>query len=142
MRVNPEGVFVLEVAARPIGGLCSKALRFESGMSLEEVILRHAVGEDPEAGEALPGGVMMIPIPKSGIYQSVTGIETARAVPGISDVVITAKTGQKLETLPEGASYLGFAFAEGQNAGQTLREAHRHLAFEIQTALNITKYNV
>jgi biotin carboxylase len=142
MRVTPEGVFVLEVAARPIGGLCSKALRFDSGRSLEEVILRHALGEDLEAGESLPGGVMMIPIPKSGIYHGVTGAETARAVRGISDVIITAKTGQKLETLPEGASYLGFIFAEGQDAVRALQEAHRHLAFEIQTALNITKYNV
>jgi biotin carboxylase len=140
MRVTERGVFVLEVAARPIGGLCSKALRFENGVSLEEIILRHALGEDPKiVGEALPGGVMMIPIPKSGIYHGVTGVEAAQEVPGISEVVITAKVGQKLEMLPEGASYLGFIFAGGENAGLALRQAHQMLSFGLQTALNITK---
>jgi biotin carboxylase len=141
MRLTKHGVFVLEVAARPIGGLCSKALRFENGVSLEEIVLRHALGGDPEIpGESLAGGVMMIPIPKSGIFQSASGVEAARKVPGISEAIITAKQGQKLETLPEGASYLGFLFAVGNGAEEALREAHGRLSFQIQTALNITKY--
>ncbi len=77
MRLTRQGVFVLEVAARPIGGLCSRALRFASGLTLEEMILRHSLGEVPHIeGESLPGGVMMIPIPKSGIYQNVAGMES------------------------------------------------------------------
>jgi hypothetical protein len=84
--------------------------------------------------------VMMIPIPKSGIFQSASGVEAARKVPGISEAIITAKQGQKLETLPEGASYLGFLFAVGDGAEEALREAHGRLSFQIQTALNITKY--
>jgi biotin carboxylase len=141
MRLTHQGVFVLEVAARPIGGLCSRALRFASGLTLEEMILGHALGEIPNmGGESLPGGVMMIPIPKSGIYQGVAGRDAAREVPGISDVVITAKAGQKLEMLPEGSSYLGFLFATGHEAEQTLREAHGKLTFDIQIALNVTKY--
>jgi biotin carboxylase len=142
IRLTPQGVFVLEVAARPIGGLCSRALRFASGLTLEEMILRHSLGEVPHIeGEALPGGVMMIPIPKSGVYKSVAGMESARKVPGISDVAITAKAGQKLEMLPEGSSYLGFLFAGGPMAEQALREAHGKLTFDIQIALNITKYS-
>ena len=35
---------MLELAARSIGGLCSRSLRFGVGVSLEEVILRHALG--------------------------------------------------------------------------------------------------
>jgi biotin carboxylase len=141
MRLTEQGVFVLEVAARPIGGLCSRALRFSSGLSLEEIILSHALGDGSQlAGEALPGGVMMIPIPKSGIFQAFDGREEALDVPGISDVVITAKPGQKLEMLPEGSSYLGFLFATGANAETALREAHEKLTFDIQLALNITKY--
>jgi biotin carboxylase len=141
MRLTEQGVFVLEVAARPIGGLCSRALRFSSGLSLEEIILSHALGDGSQlAGEALPGGVMMIPIPKSGIFQAFDGREEALDVPGISDVVITAKPGQKLEMLPEGSSYLGFLFATGTNAETALREAHEKLTFDIQLALNITKY--
>lgn len=140
MRLTAQGVFVLEVAARPIGGLCSKVLRFDGGVTLEEIILRHALADDPRfAGEALAGGVMMIPIPKSGIYHGAAGAEAAREVLGLLDVIITAKPGQKLEMLPEGASYLGFLFASGIGAEQTLREAHRRLSFDIQTELYITK---
>jgi biotin carboxylase len=139
MRLCRGEIFVLEAAARPIGGLCSRVLRFPNAMTLEEMILRHALGEDAApTGEALPGGVMMIPIPKPGIYQGVSGVERAGEVAGISEVAITAKQGQKLEMLPEGASYLGFLFAVGQGAEESLREAYQALSFHIQTALNIT----
>jgi biotin carboxylase len=138
MRLAAEGVFVLEVAARPIGGLCSRALAFASGATLEELILRHAVGEIQTHGEAAPGGVMMIPIPKPGIFQSSAGIEEALAVPGISDIVISAKTGQALQMLPEGSSYLGFIFAHGPHAEPALRKAHERLSFVIQTALPVS----
>jgi biotin carboxylase len=141
MRLTDEGVFVLEVAARPIVGLCSRALRFETGTTLEEIILQHALGGGRERpGESLAGGVMMIPIPKPGIYRGVSGVEAARQIPGIVDVSITAKPGQKLEMLPEGASYLGFVFAAGMGAQVALRTAHARLAFDIATALDITKH--
>ena len=81
----------------------------------------------------------MIPIPKSGIYESVSGIDEAQAVAGIEEVVITAKPGQQLMPLPEGASYLGFIFARGptpQEVESALREAHAKLAFGIQTTLD------
>jgi biotin carboxylase len=139
MRLTGQGAFVLEVAARPIGGLCSRAVQFPGGVTLEEAILRHACGEQlPFDGEAIPRGVMMIPIPKSGVFQHVSGAEAAVGVPGIFDLVIAAKPGQRLEMLPEGASYLGFLFAEGPDAESALRLAHRELHFSIQTSLPIT----
>ena len=137
--VDPP-VYVLEVAARPIGGLCSKTLRFRapdgSMASLEEVLLRHALGQDVSAfeRERLASGVMMIPIPKRGIYRRVDGVEEASAVPGVEEVQITAKPDTMLVPLPEGKSYLGFIFARGGNAGavnQALREAHARLTFAI-----------
>jgi biotin carboxylase len=142
MRVNARGVWMLEVAARPIGGLCAKALRFTGGMPLEELILRHALGEDVSSVERADAasGVMMIPIPKAGIYQSVKGIEEAARVEGIFGVEITAKAGQKLEPLPEGHSYLGFLFARGETPQQVedaLRRAHAALEFEITAALPV-----
>ena len=140
-RVGAHGVFMLEVAARPIGGHCSKVLQFsahgESGeATLEDVLLRHAVGEDVSryAREARAAGVMMIPIPTRGMLKRVHGIDTAAAVPGIEEVRITAKTDQLLEPLPEGASYLGFIFARGPDSGSVvgaLRDAHARLRFEI-----------
>jgi len=139
VRVNPEGVFVLEVAARPIGGLCAAVLRFQGGASLEEVLLRHAAGEDVTgyALELEPAGVMMIPIGRGGVLQSVAGVEDALAVSGITDCVITAKPGHRLVPLPEGASYLGFLFVRGGNPDRALREAHAKLRFTFTEALNV-----
>ena len=113
LRLPPSGPVVLEVAARSIGGLCSRALRFGAGLSLEEVIVAHAVGLPVEAlcREQAASGVMMIPIPRRGILHAVSGVEDARAVPHVADVVITAQAGRELEPLPEGDSYLGFIFA-------------------------------
>jgi ATP-grasp domain/L-amino acid ligase C-terminal domain 2 len=135
MRVNSRGVWMLEVAARPIGGLCARVLP-----GLEELILRHAAGVDPGriALGAPAAGVMMIPIPREGIYVDTQGLHQARAQPGIEDVIITAKPGQKLIPLPEGASYLGFIFARGDSpdtVDRALRKAHQQLRFEIATAL-------
>ena len=142
MRVNARGVWMLEVAARPIGGLCARALRFLPDMPLEELILRHAAGEDISGARraSLAAGVMMIPIPKGGIYRDVAGLDEARATPGIEDVVITATPGQKLVPLPEGSSYLGFIFARGDTPGSVeiaLREAHAKLSFEIAGELKV-----
>jgi hypothetical protein len=140
-RVNERGVHVLEVAPRPIGGLCSKALRLAgpSGelASLEEVLLRHAVGEDVSGWSREPAasGVMMIPIPRRGIYRGVSGTGEAAAVPGVEDVRITAKPDTLLLPLPEGRSYLGFIFARGNDAAdveRALRQAHARLEFDIE----------
>jgi ATP-grasp domain-containing protein/L-aminoacid ligase-like protein len=141
-RVNVDGVFVLEVAARPIGGLCARALRFqrasypEPRVALEELLLRHALGEDPTLyrREAIASGVMMIPIPKRGIFRRVDGIDEARAVTDIVELHITAKPDQLLVPLPEGASYLGFIFARASmpdGVDRALRRAHARLVFTI-----------
>ena len=144
MRVNDRGVWMLEVAARPIGGLCSRVLRFTDGRSLEEMIIRHAVGEDVSEARLEDGAhaVMMIPIPRVGVYLGVSGVDDARAVGGIEDVVITAKQGQSMQQLPEGASYLGFVFSRAETpeaAVQALREAHARLEFEFAVKLPVVK---
>jgi biotin carboxylase len=143
MRVNDAGVWMLEVAARPIGGLCSRVLRFAGGVALEELILRHAVGQSIETNlEAGAHAVMMIPIPRAGIYAGVSGIEEARAVEGIEDIVVTAKQGQPMLPLPEGASYLGFLFARAESAEsavESLRAAHARLQFEFAEILPVLR---
>ena len=136
LRVNAGGPWVLEVAARSIGGLCSRTLRFGTGMTLEEIILRHALGWpiDSLARERRPAGVMMIPIPRAGRLQAVHGTEAAGAVPGIEDVTITAHAGQDLVPLPEGWQYLGFIFARADTPDAVeaaLRDAHARLTFDI-----------
>ena len=140
--MNERGVFVLEIAGRPIGGLCSRMLQFASGHELEEVILRHAAGDDDGSAERLReggSGVMMIPIPmrKPGVYRGVTGVEDALAVPGIEGLEITAKEGHELVPLPEGASYLGFLFARGAAAEAALRSAHGKLRFGFTESLPV-----
>ncbi len=147
-RVNAAGVFVLEVAARPIGGLCAQALRFGRAptigppIAFEELLLRHAVGEPlgQWQREHQASGVMMIPIPRRGIYRGVDGVEAARAVVDVHDVRITAKADQLLVPLPEGASYLGFIFARAESPGavdRALRAAHAELRFTIDTELPV-----
>jgi biotin carboxylase len=145
-RVGPEGIFILEIAARPIGGLCSKVLRFtsagESDVSLEEVLLRHAAGEDVSrfARERRAAGVMMVPIPKRGLLKRVHGTEEAAAVAGVEEVRITAKPDQLLEQLPEAASYLGFIFARGNSTEGVvsgLKSAHAHLHFDIAPPISV-----
>ena len=136
LRVGPRGPRVIEVAARSIGGLCSRALRFGTGMTLEELILRHALGRKIESyeRERRPAGVMMIPIPRAGRLRAVTGTEAARAVRGIEEIVITTHRGQELVPLPEGWQYLGFVFARADTpeaVEQALRAAHARLDVEI-----------
>jgi len=137
LRWNDRGAWLLELAARPIGGRCSAALRFGTDITLEEVVLRHALGlplpsltREPRAS-----GVMMIPVPgQGGMLRGVKGTERARATPGVDDVVITA-TGQKLVPWPEGSRYPGFIFAHGarpEDVEFALRAAHRQLEWELE----------
>ena len=145
MRVNGQGVWMLEVAARPIGGLCARVLRFAApNASLEHLLLRHALGEDVSGVRLAPGahGVMMIPIPRAGVYRGVLGLEEARRIPGVEDIVITAKEGQEVLPLPEGSTYLGFLFFRGPTADEVekgLREAHQRLQFLLPAALPVVK---
>jgi biotin carboxylase len=139
LRVSDRGVWVIEIAARSIGGRCSQALRFAAGLSLEEVILRHALRMDIPAldREGRAAGVMMLPIPRAGMLEEVHGREEALAVPGIEGLEITAQPGDELVPLPEGTRYLGFLIARGETpeAVETaLRNAHRRLEFVINPA--------
>ena len=136
VRVNDRGVWILEVAARSIGGLCGRVLTQSLGMSLEELILRQAVAEPLAiAGADGAAGVMMIPIPRRGIYHGIEGLAAAQSVPGVTGVTITAEPGQIIAPPPDGASYLGFIFARAVNpaeAERALRIAHRRLHFDIR----------
>ena len=137
LRINDEGPWVIEVAARSIGGRCSSTLRFAAGLGLEELILRHALridlpSLDREGGAA---GVMMLPIPRGGVLREVRGQADARAVPGIENVMITAELGDELVPLPEGTRYLGFIIARSATPEEVearLREAHGRLTFLIE----------
>ncbi len=135
-RVNDGGAYIVDLAARSIGGLCPRVLRFGSGMSLEELILRHALGEDFSsfAREEQAAGVMMIPIPAAGTLHEVHGRQEAAAIHGIREVAITINPGQELVPLPEGNRYLGFIFSGGETphaAEEALRLAHQQLRFDI-----------
>jgi biotin carboxylase len=135
MRVGP-GVTVLELAARSIGGLCSRSLRFGLGVSLEEVILRHALGLPPGhlRREELASGVMMLPIPRAGVLNEVRGQDEARAVEGIAGLEISIARGKAVVPLPEGDRYLGFLFAKAdtpEQVEQALRDAHARLHVDI-----------
>jgi biotin carboxylase len=131
-----EGPYLIDMAARSIGGLCSNALRFGAGVSLEELILSRAIGAEVASWERerRAAGVMMLPIPRGGILRAVRGRAEAEGVSGVEEVAITIPLGQPVVPLPEGDRYLGFVFARGERPDQVeaaLREAHRRLAFVI-----------
>ncbi|MCH8047548.1 MAG: ATP-grasp domain-containing protein [Planctomycetes bacterium] len=137
LRLANDGPSVIEVNARSIGGLCSRALRFGSGTSLEELIIRHALEEDFEPPQRQPqaAGVMMIPTTRAGRLVEVGGLDEAKAVGGIEDVTISAHLGQRLIPLPEGSQYLGFIFSQAESPGAVeaaLRDAHAQLEIVIE----------
>ncbi len=136
-RLGSSGPVLLEVAARSIGGLCSRALRFGAGVSLEELILRHALGMGlgQLELETAASGVMMIPIPVAGTLREVRNLGAARAVNGVAGIEITIPPGQAVVPLPEGDRYLGFIFSTGSGPGEvedSLRKAHAVLDIDIE----------
>jgi biotin carboxylase len=148
LRVNERGPWLVEVAGRSIGGLCSQTLRFahNADVTLEELIVRQALGLglDSLEREGQSGGVMMIPIPGEGLLRAVSGIEKAKAVIGIEAVQITARLNYPIVPLPEGESYLGFIFARGDRPDQVeaaLREAHSKLHFRLDPVIQLTLLN-
>jgi len=170
-RINERGVWPIEVAPRPIGGMCAASLSFVSSrhrpepdtqnnshasvdssseshpslsapISLEEVILRHTIGENiyDWQRESAASGVMMIPVPSSGILENVTGIDEAKRVQHIMNLQITARLHDEILAWPEGSSYLGFIFAKAESpaaAEHALRQAHSKLHFQIQPTLPV-----
>ena len=130
-RINDKGVWVLEVAARTIGGMCGRLLSIGTGHSLEELVLLHAMGKHIEIKKVeSAAGVLMIPIPSAGILKRVEGLLEAQRVPYINELTIEVREGYELVPLPEGNSYLGFIFAEAptvEQAEQALRDAHNCL---------------
>ncbi len=140
LRLASGGPVVLEIAARTIGGLCARTLRFGAGVTLEEIVVAHAMGLplDDLRRERRAAGVMMLPIARAGVLRGVEGLAEARAIPGVEDVVITIPEGREVEPLPEGDAYLGFAFARGErpeDVEAALRAAHARLRIDIRPSL-------
>lgn len=149
LRVDGDRVSVLEIAARSIGGLCSRVFQLIAG-PLEDVLIAHAAGLPLPApvrgagadagGGAGAAGVMMMPIPRSGVLRRVSGLEEARAVPGIEQVTVALSPGEAIRALPEGASYLGFIFAHGptpEAVERSLRASFGALRFELSPLLDV-----
>lgn len=136
LRINERGVWPIELAPRSIGGLCSRLFRYRSGVALEELILRHALGRSlPDPDQELAAAVLMLPTPRAGTLREVANLEAAAAVPGIEDVVISVPKGSEVVPLPEGHRYLGFLFARGETPEEVeaaLRRAHEALEIVIE----------
>lgn len=137
LRLNDEGAWPIDVAARSIGGLCARTLSFGTGMSLEEIILRHATRTPIPTfdRESRAAGVMMLPIPAAGTLRAIEGVSEAEAVPGIESVTMSMRVGDTVVPLPEGGDYLGFMFARADSPAEVeaaLRRAHARLRFRIE----------
>ena len=143
LRWNAGEAWLLEAAARTIGGECSRLLRFSAGHSLEEVVLAAAMGRRlPRGLDSAAAGVMMLPTPRSGTLRRVEGVLDALGVPGVDEVSISAGTGAELVPLPEGGAYLGYVFARGETPGgveSSLREAAGRLRTIIAPMWRLTR---
>jgi len=139
LRLGTGDPVVIEVAARSIGGLCGRALRFGAGISLEELVIAHALRREPScARTAEATGVLMLPVPRAGVLRAIDGVEAAASVPGVREVTITARVGEEVLPLPEGNKYLGFVFAAGEEPHEViaaLRQAGAALRFTIAALL-------
>jgi biotin carboxylase len=136
-RLTPAGPCVIEVAARTIGGLCARTLRFGLGISLEQLVLRGALGlplGDLRRSDAA-AGVIMLPVPRAGRLVAVDGLDAARAIGGVVGAEITIAAGRTVEPLPEGGRYLGFLFARGPTAAAVERSL-RHAAARIEVRID------
>ncbi len=140
-RVNEAGAWPLELASRTIGGKCARLLSMATGLTLEEIVVAHALGEHvspmPIQGGA---GVLMVPVPRSGMVRRVEGIGRARAVPGVVDVEIDVGTGEVITAWPEGGSYPGFVFSRADSAydaEQSLRRAHAELDIVVAPIIGV-----
>lgn len=137
LRITEGEPWVVDIAPRSIGGYCSKALEFEGGIMLEEIILRQSLGMDIAeiSREEQASGVMMIPIPKSGTLMGIKGLADAREVDNIENIIISITPGQTLLAAPNGSRYLGFIFSRAETPGEveeSVRIAHSKLNFDIQ----------
>jgi biotin carboxylase len=141
LRIHDDEAWVIEIAARTIGGDCARLLDFGAGRSLEELILRQALGWSlPLEAQPRAAGVLMIPTPGAGTLRRVEGVLAARQIEGIEEIVIAVREGYELVPLPEGGSYLGFMFARGDTPGQveqSLRRAHACLNIVIAPAWRV-----
>jgi len=142
MRINSNGIWLLELACRTIGGDCGLLIEFVTGSSVEELAILNSLGYKPTtSNNSGAAGVLMIPVPATGILRRVEGIGAARKIPGIVSVEIDIKTGQLLQQWPEGGSYPGFIFSRGDNPTEvekSLRLAHEELNFVVAPTLETT----
>ena len=147
-RVDGDAIVVLEVAPRPIGGLCSRAIPVvapdQTRCALEDALLAHALGLplDRYGHQALASGVLMVQVPETGRFREMDGVEDVRAMSGVTSVEVTARPGSMLETWPEGGSYPGFVFAEAAQPDEvveTLRDASRRLRPLVDRVLPISR---
>jgi len=136
LRVHEGEPTLLELAPRPIGGLCPRVVPLALGIQLEELLLRAALGlPAPAISADRAAGVMMIPVPRGGVLRAVHGLDQARTEPAVHDVEISILVGQPVVPLPEGNRYLGFIFAAAETPGavvDALERAHSRLRFEIE----------
>lgn len=144
-RITKNGIFLIELAARTIGGQCGQLIEFSLQQKLEEVIIRGLCGEPPNLPpKPTPAGVLMIPVETAGILKRVEGLTAAMQVEFIQDIEIHIQEGYELLPLPEGSSYLGFIFAQAPTQGQAfnaLKKAHQMLRFVTQPIWRLNQKN-
>jgi len=124
LRIHDNKPYLIEIGARAIGGVCGRAHTCCIGENYYEIVLKNILGEKTSFGknlEVIPSGVMMLPVPKEGIVKDISGLEKAKKIEGIVDVLILTKKGDKIQAFPKQSCYLGFIIAIGKTTGDTIK---------------------
>lgn len=144
-RLRDAQVYLIEMAARTIGGLCSDILEYGLGCTLEDIVLKQAIGcGSKNTFSETAAGVLMIPVTQHGILKRIEGLLYASKIEFIEDINIQLRDGYELVPLPEGNSYLGFVFAKApsyEQVEQALRKAYACLNVVVAPLWKLSNQN-
>lgn len=137
LRLSGELPYILEIAARPIGGFCSQVFADLMGFDLHDLVLQNAVGlpvMPPPIADGVALGVMMLPVPGRGNLARVSGVDRALDIDGIMSVKIHVEAGSRILPYPEQSCYIGTVLATGSSADEVvarLKSAAKAVSFEL-----------
>ena len=132
--------YVIELAARLSGGFfCTREIPLNTGVDFIGAAIKVALGEPVAPEELRPRQatpvVQRYAFPNSGTVKAIHGEAEARAIPGIAEIVITAKPGDIIPPAGDKRPSAAMVLATGPSREAALKAANDALALiRIETA--------
>ncbi len=131
---------MIELAARLSGGFfCTREIPLNTGVDFIGAAIRLALGETVAAEELVPRQQMPVvqryAFPAPGTVMGVTGEDDARKIPGIAEIVVTARPGDVIPPAGDKRPSAAMVLATGTTHAAALKAANDALALiRIRTA--------